>query len=386
MNTIAMGKSLCLSALIAFAGVSASPASAADFRFVEGAGFMDLLNGDVPVYRHVTPVFNPAKHAETFKVFHHVNGFHGEGFLTKGVGGEFTHHRGLFLGWSVTTTAGKTMDSWHGGNGSSIRHSKYLPERELKVERARRASVSEWTERDGTVLVRDTREITAWFPEAGRLYMDWSITIASASGDSVKLNGDPQHAGFQFRADSLITAFEYLGPADKTGTGDVWTMKNANSWAVNKFALKGHGYAVMQMDHPTNPRPVVVSHRDYGRFGHYFTATIPKDKPLTFYFRTMVLDTDKSPSLTQAAAQALYDEYAKADPSVSIAVPGRSALSEGNGDRSGRLVITGSRQGGIDARDAAGIPAWDAFSLQGRRASPGTRIAPGAFILREAAK
>lgn len=341
-------------AVAGLAGLLLSAAAGAeDFRFVEGTGYLDLMDGDRQVLRHVT-AWDPKRHSETFKTFHHVYGFHGEGTLTKGPGGQFTHHRGLFLGWSKTATAGKEMDSWHGGNASSTRHARYLPERELTGPRARRAAVTEWTERDNTVIVRDTREVTATIPEAGKLQLDWAITIASATGDTVRLDGDPQHAGFQFRADSTITTpFEYLGPADKTGTGDVWTMKNANSWALQKFALQGHGYAVMQMDHPKNPRPVVVSHRDYGRFGHYFTAVIPPDRPLTFWFRTLVLDTDRHGAPTQAAAQAIYDEFSKVDPTVSLA-PGTPWLAPMS-PRTLRLD-----------RSASGLLLPERWDLQGR--------------------
>ena len=351
-------------------------AGEADFRFVQGDGYLDLFRGDVPVYRHETPVFNPAKHGDTFKTFHHVYGFHGEGMLTKGPGGLYPHHRGLFLGWSKTTTAGKEMDSWHGTNGSSSRHVKYLPEREIVgAEKAQRASVTEWTESDGTVLVRDTREVTAYFPAPGKLYLDWTITIASATGQEVSLDGDPQHAGFQFRADSLITTFEYMGPADKTGTGDVWTMKDANSWAVNKFSLKGHGYAVMQMDHPKNPRPVVVSHRDYGRFGHYFTAKIPADKPLTIYFRTLVWDTDLNPAPTLEQAQALYNEFAKVDPLTGITLAGDAgALGKRRNGAELRLILI--------RKSPAAVPAsLGTFSLQGRFFPQGEWLAPGAAVI-----
>ena len=355
-----------------------SLAAARDFRFVEGTGYMDLLYGDTPVYRHMT-AWDPKNHAQTFKVFHHLYGFHGEGFLTKGPGGEFTHHRGLFLGWSQTSTGGKQMDSWHGTNGSSTRHAKYLPDREITgPERARRASVTEWTMQDNSVIVRDTREVTAWFPSEGKLFLDWSITVASATGDTLTLDGDPQHAGFQFRADSTITAFDYLGPADKTGTGDVWTMKNANSWAVNRFALKGHGYAVMQMDHPSNPRPVVVSHRDYGRFGHYFTAKVPADKPLTFYFRTMLLDTDRNPNPTQEQAQAIYDEFARSTPGISNGVvirPGTARI----GNRTGLRILSSRNSWKVGSDGSMLIPA-EVFGIQGRRIAPSSTLAPKACL------
>jgi hypothetical protein len=342
---------------------------------VQGSGYADLLHGDAPVYRHVTPAFDPGKHEQTFKTFHHLYGFHGEGTLTKGPGGLYTHHRGLFLGWAKAKVGSHLMDSWHGTNGSSSRHVKYLPEREVAgPDSARRASVTEWTEKDGTVIVRDTREVAARFPAEGRLVLDWRITIASATSDTVFLDGDPQHAGFQFRADTTIKTFTYLGPADKTGTGDVWNMKDANSWAVNMFSLKDHGYAVMQMDHPKNPRPVVVSHRDYGRFGHYFTAKVPPNKPLTLYFRTLVLDTDRHGVPTQAQAQALYDAYAKADPTVAL----RPAAPRRHG-RAGRASLRLSASPGtLDLLPAS----LRAYGIEGRRTVPSGPRAAGAAVLR----
>jgi hypothetical protein len=369
MNDMRSAFILLLGSAICATYAGPDPAAAAEFRFVEGAGYMDLMNGDSAVYRHVTPVYNPSRHDETFKVFHHVNGFHGEGFLTKGAGGDFSHHRGLFLGWFSVKTAGDSMDSWHGAAGASIRHLKYLPERELKGAKARRASVSEWTKKDGSVIVRDTREVTAWFEEAGKLHLDWALTIASASGDSVLLSGDPAHSGFQFRADSVIKAFEYLGPADKSVAGDDWTMKPANSWIMAKFALKGHAYAVMQMDHPLNPRPVIAQKRDYGRFGHFFRATIAKDKPSTFYFRTLVLDVDRFGSPTQAQAQAFYDAYAKSNP-VSIGT--------------GRPNLNAKGRPGAEGKPFSG-----AYNLQGRSLSIGPNAqaaAPAYLILTETPK
>lgn len=242
-------ESLALAACLLAAGC-ATAVSASQFRFVEGLGYTDLLDGSMPVYRHMT-AWDPGKHVETYKVFHHVYGFHGEGFLTKGAGGVYTHHRGLFLGWYKTSTAGTEMDSWHCTKGASLRHVRYLPERELAGEQARRASVTEWTLADNSVLVRDTREVTAWFPAPGKLFLDWTITIASATGHPLSLSGDANHAGFQFRANSTIIGIKYSGPADK---------------------------------------------------------------PLILRFRTLVLDTDRHGSPTQAQTQAFYNEYLTSSP------------------------------------------------------------------------
>ncbi|MDB5105881.1 MAG: hypothetical protein JWP91_3570 [Fibrobacteres bacterium] len=364
----------------------AAAQGAAEFRFVEGADYLDLMYGDRPIYRNVTPVYQRPHHAETFKVYHHVYGFHGEGFLTKGLGGENAHHHGLFLGWYKTRVGADTIDIWHGAAGAYMRHVGYLPERELKGARARRASVSEWVRMDGKALVRDTREVTATL-EDGKLYLDWALTLACATADSVVLDGDPAHAGFHFRADTTIKTFEYLGPADKSAAGDDWTMKPANSWIMGKFALQGHAYAVMQMDHPLNPRPVIGQKRDYGRWGHFFRATIQPGKPVTFYFRTLVLDVDKLGSPDLAQAQAYYDAYAKADPvSIGGAVP---TLSGARGPVARYLLSTGPVQDLMRERQGAGLPVLDAFSLQGRRLKLSPAAAPaaaGVLILGETSR
>src|SRR5262245_354167 len=67
-------------------------------RFVDGQGFRDLYFGDHPVYRYVTPKYDPANRDATLKPFLHVYGFHNEGYITKGAGGMETHHRGVFIG------------------------------------------------------------------------------------------------------------------------------------------------------------------------------------------------------------------------------------------------------------------------------------------------
>ncbi len=50
---------------------------------------------------------------ETYKVYTHVFDKEGKEPITKGAGGDYTHHRGIFLGWSKTKFDGKGIDSWH---------------------------------------------------------------------------------------------------------------------------------------------------------------------------------------------------------------------------------------------------------------------------------
>ena len=50
---------------------------------------------------------------DTYKPYLHVMGPDGKTPITKGPGGKFTHHRGIFLGWNRIGFEGKKYDLWH---------------------------------------------------------------------------------------------------------------------------------------------------------------------------------------------------------------------------------------------------------------------------------
>src|SRR5689334_1069240 len=93
---------------LAITGFAADPG----WAFADGDGWRELRLNGVPVLRHMN-VFDPERRAETFKPFTHVFDFAGKDFITKGPGGDFTHHRGIFIGWNKTILAGKSYDFWH---------------------------------------------------------------------------------------------------------------------------------------------------------------------------------------------------------------------------------------------------------------------------------
>src|SRR5689334_3640942 len=72
-------------------------ATASPFRFVDGDGYRELHYQGRPIYRYMIK-YDPKDRENTYKPFHHVYGFHDEGFITKGPGGMETHHRGIFFG------------------------------------------------------------------------------------------------------------------------------------------------------------------------------------------------------------------------------------------------------------------------------------------------
>ena len=59
-----------------------------------------LFVGDLPVIQYEHPVFDPDNIEETKKPFHHVFEPTGNRFITKGPGGLYSHHRGIFFGYN----------------------------------------------------------------------------------------------------------------------------------------------------------------------------------------------------------------------------------------------------------------------------------------------
>jgi hypothetical protein len=291
----------------------------AGFEFVDAETARDLKQGVRLIWRHDVLKYDPAKHNETYKHFHQVYGFHDDGFITQGVGGkQFPHHRGLYMGWSKTGAGGKSYDTWHCSQGVALKHRGFVKERDmLGYVVSRSASVADWTGGDGKVIVVENREVTTWNVAPGVTAMDFAFNLTAGDGAAgdVKLDGDPQHAGFQFRAAGEVGdgKAKYVRPASaKDKGGDVWT---DCQWVVATFKIKGKPYAVAHFDHPANPgtdtKQTVYSTRNYGRFGAFAKLELKKDQPLDFRYRVLVFDGEKNPEQSVEHFQALHDAWTK---------------------------------------------------------------------------
>jgi hypothetical protein len=81
---------------------------ALEFKDSKGKHLDVVSDGKVLVrymYEHDTST--PEKHHETYKPYLHVFDAEGKKPITKGAGGQFTHHRGIFIGWSRTKANGR---------------------------------------------------------------------------------------------------------------------------------------------------------------------------------------------------------------------------------------------------------------------------------------
>src|SRR5690606_32364806 len=103
--------------------------AADEFRWQvdEEKGEADLLVGEQPVVRYMFAydTSSASRRAETFKPYHHVFAPGSDRIITKGVGGLYTHHRGLFVGWNRIQFGEKSVDTWH-GRGASQQHMRFV--------------------------------------------------------------------------------------------------------------------------------------------------------------------------------------------------------------------------------------------------------------------
>jgi hypothetical protein len=280
------------------------------FAFIEKKGEpTELVYGGVNEKRKVLQYFNlphdPKDHYYTFKPFHNVyDPATGKLLLTNSSAktakdGLYPHHRGLFFGFNKITYGDKqTADIWHGTDGVFSQHDKTLSTEAGEVIGRQRSAIS-WHGKDGKPFATEEREVTVYAAPGGTM-IDWS-TVLSTSLDKVRLEGDPQHAGFHFRAaqEAAKNGKEntyYLRPDGKGKIGDTrnWDPKGKDPrtlnlpWNACSFLIGGKRYTVLRIDHPDNPKDSRGSERDYGRFGDYFEYDLTPGHPLKLKYRVWV--------------------------------------------------------------------------------------------------
>lgn len=292
---------------LASISISAVP-SRAEFEWIDVPGqYRELRDGDKPVIRYVHQAYDnssPQTREETYKPFHHVFSPDGSTLLTKGPGGLYSHHRGLFYGFNkVTYGDGRTCDIWHCPDGAFQSHEEFIDE-QAGDDGARHKVLVNWHGQDGEVFAREEREIAVERRDGG-LLIDFRSHLEPVGVDSIHLDGDPQHAGFHFRAaqevaDNTAKQTYYLRTDGKGELGETrnWDHEKEGDpinaecsnrpWNAMSFVVDGKRYTALYMDHPSNPKPSRYSERDYGRFGSYFVADVTKENPLDVKYRVWV--------------------------------------------------------------------------------------------------
>lgn len=279
----------------------------------------ELRLGKRPVLRYMhSNLDESTKEARsaTFKPYHHMYDPSGERFVTKGAGGLFPHHRGVFYGFNKITYGpdGKQQaDVWHCNNGEYQEHAEIIAEEAGPVLGRQTVKIN-WRGRDGEVFAVETRELTAYNTPDGVL-VEFASVLKNLAEEPVNLAGDPQHAGFQFRAsqevpDKTKDQTYYLRPDGKGEPGKFRNWPGDKDhvnlpWHALSFVLGEQRYTCCYLDRPENPKESRFSERDYGRFGSYFEYQIDQDKPLRVNYRLWL----QAGEMTVDQVQKLDDDF-----------------------------------------------------------------------------
>lgn len=301
-----------------------APSLQAQFVWKDTEGkHLDLNFGSRSIARYVyEPLNNSTKERreETYKPFCHVyEWWSKDQFITKGAGGKYPHHRGIYYGFSkisYTDNDGvehERVDNWHCRTAAQV-HREFTKQ-EAGAKEASFTSVIDWLGNDEKPFATEERTMTFSMND-NDVVVDFTSTV-SPLVPSIRLDGDPQHAGFQFRAsqdvfEKTAKATFYTRPETGTGAPGVtlnWSAKTDNEqtrdlpWKGMTFRLAEKSYTVAYLDSPKNPKPARFSERDYGRFGSYFATTVTKEEPLTVNYRLVIHLGEMTPEEIEALSR-----------------------------------------------------------------------------------
>ena len=256
-----------------------------------------LLDGKVAArYMYAHDTSSKERTAETYKPYLHVFDADGKAPITKGAGGDFPHHRGIYIGWNKISFGGKSYDRWHMKGGDQV-HQKFTRQA-FNPGEATFTSVVLWQadSPDKAIIEEERTTIVRRAPAPGRITIDFRSKLKAPNGD-VKLDGDPEHAGIHFRPAQEVSRKDttYLYPKERADAH-----KDVDyPWVGESFTVGGKRHSVVHINHPSNPTGTRYSaYRDYGRFGAFPKAEIKSGEALTVQYRFVIADGEMPPAET----------------------------------------------------------------------------------------
>jgi hypothetical protein len=300
-----------------------------------------------PYLRYMDRPYDTSSNAareKSYKVFHHLYDPAGTRFVTNG---GFTnenitdpkkllypHHRGIMYGFNKCSYGPDLKmhaDTWHCPPPTTDKK-KNVPTAHVAHEKTLSIATGPVLGRHRVLLAEEERELTVYNIPGGTL-VEFASRLKTTGG-TVRVDGDPQHAGFQFRAanDVAVDVEEYKEKAKKAkkekkefepaptyylhpnGKGGLGTERNWPAdksmvdlpWYAMSFVLTKQRYTTCYLNHPSNPKETRFSERDYGRFGGYFQRDITAEQPLVVSYRLWL----QTGEMTQEQASALRTAFA----------------------------------------------------------------------------
>ena len=275
----------------------------------------DLVIGERPVLRYMHTAFDPENIELTKKVFHHVFSPDGSRLITKGPGGLYPHHRGIYFGYNKCKVPGVPghLDTWHAHKG------------EHQIHRGESRSVGgpvvgghvvklHWNDREAKPFVEESRTLLAFAQPEGTALIEFRSELRPMRGP-VSLSGDRQHAGVQFRAAQYVAEHQketrYLRPAKWQALPEDQQINTAEHkdlpWNAIRVHVGDQAFTIAYFSAPENPEGAEFSERLYGRFGEYFPFELTERSPLRVRYRWWIV---ASHDVTRESIQAKYDDFA----------------------------------------------------------------------------
>jgi len=286
-------------------------ASAFDITVAE-KDHVDVSAGDKVVARLMmaNDLSTPARHHETYKPYLHVFDASGGIRLTKGPGFNFTHHRGIFLGFSKISYGGKSYDRWHMKGGDQV-VTKVAPSDSSFT------AFIDWQGDTKDAFLTEERRFTFSTPaKPFYLGIDMTSSIKPVSGEA-EMSGDPEHAGAQFRPSEKVDTktTTYIFPGENI---DAHKVKDL-SWAAEIFTVEGKTFTVVILNHPDNPKDTATSaYRDYGRFGMFPKGKATAEAPFKLHYQWLIAEGEVRDA---AAFQQAWNAFAgKNDPVPALTI------------------------------------------------------------------
>lgn len=283
---------------------TASLSAAEGFHWDEpNSGEYRLQLGNSPVITCMTAydASTPERREETYKVYTHVYGPKSGDLITKGPGGKYPHHRGIYLGWNKTIVGDQSYDFWHCPPKTGV-HQRLSGKPETHAD-SRTASISmkiDWNDGEGNQVIREIRTLRVEATDAPN--SGWMIDVRSelsSQRGEIRLEGDRQHAGLQFRATQEVAdkdSARYVRPSGFPQEPEAHEVDDSGipprhidlGWLAMNFESQGKRYSVEYFADPSLPRPALYSERPYGRFGSFFKTVLQPDTHLVLRYRFLV--------------------------------------------------------------------------------------------------
>lgn len=264
-------------------------------------------------YMYAFDESTPEARSRTFKPYTHLFDFlTGKVQLTNGPEGKFPHHRGIFFGFNRISYNKQQADVWHCNKGESQQHEKTLS-REVGPVAAHQCVQIGWYGQDKKRFASEIRQTIVYNVTGGHLFD--MVCRVSTELPSVKLDGDPQHAGLHFRAAQEVekstekqTVFirpDGVGKPNETRNWDPKTKQGPIDlpWVGMIVSIGGKRYTVLRIDHPDNPKQRRHSERAYGRFGNYFEYELTPERPLVVRVRFWVQEGEMTVAQCERIAE-----------------------------------------------------------------------------------